>query len=730
MHNQCPPMYKDGKVVSYPEKSRLSVYQLPLLVIVAVLVYLSALRNGFVFDDTFTITNNYLICSWSKFTSLFTKEYFAASGELSYRPVVTLSYFIDYSIWQNNPLGYHITNVLFHTINTVILFLLIKSILVQKILIQKHEFIYKTARVSGNFTFTSSRQIASIAFLSSIIFCIHPLLAEAVNAISFREDIIMATFYFAAFFFYLISNHNKSILWHIFSLLCYGLSLFSKEMAVTFPLVIILFDATMHRNVKIVYRKIYYYAGYAAVTIFYILVRFVFLHNPTESYIPYPQDSLWINFIQMSKVIASYIALIFLPINLNADYVVPLSSSVSDASFLLSVFLVISVIIIIFRLFSHSKILFFSALWFLITLLPVLNIIPIENIMAERYLYVPAVGFYIIASHLLYQLLRIKTKNNTAILYCCTSIVTFILMWYSWQTIQRSKIWYDNISLWSATAARSPQSSRAHNNLGIEYKKSGYIDSALREYETAIKIRPNYSEAYSNLANLYIEIGSNTLDRNASPNLYRTSEDYLKKAIETYKKAIEISPFNNVAHFNLGITYGKLGLFNDAEIEYKNSIRLNPNNQHAHNHLENIYEDRELSDMALEEYQIALSIDSNNAITFNNIGNIYLKKELYGNAIQAYEQAVKNNPEGIVFHENLGNAYLKMNLTDKAIAEYEIMIHLQPDNPNYYTNLIALYWNHKKNSEKAIFYLRKLSALQPDQRDSINKMIDKLGGKK
>ncbi|MCF6147098.1 MAG: hypothetical protein E3K37_00390 [Candidatus Kuenenia sp.] len=233
MHNTYRPIRKDGKVIADYGNSRLSFYLLPLLVIVAVLVYLPATRNGFVYDDTFTITNNYLIRSWSKFTTLFTSEYFTASGELSYRPVVTFSYFIDYSLWQQNPAGYHITNVLFHAINSLILFLLIKNILIGKIMKQTQELTHETAIISGKYSFESSRQTTLIAFLASLIFCIHPLLAEAVNAVSFREDLIMATFYFAAFFFYLISNHRKTILWYIISLLCYGLNLFSKEMAIS-----------------------------------------------------------------------------------------------------------------------------------------------------------------------------------------------------------------------------------------------------------------------------------------------------------------------------------------------------------------------------------------------------------------------------------------------------------------------------------------------------------------
>ena len=93
-----------------------------ILVVTSQLIYLNSLSNQFTYDDEFTIVSNYFIKSWNHVPLLFTKEYFEYSGELSYRPVVTLSYFVDYALWQLNPFGFHLTNSVFHTINTVLLF--------------------------------------------------------------------------------------------------------------------------------------------------------------------------------------------------------------------------------------------------------------------------------------------------------------------------------------------------------------------------------------------------------------------------------------------------------------------------------------------------------------------------------------------------------------------------------------------------------------------------------
>ncbi|MDR4508399.1 MAG: tetratricopeptide repeat protein [Candidatus Brocadiaceae bacterium] len=101
---------------------------------------------------------------------------------------------------------------------------------------------------------------------------------------------------------------------------------------------------------------------------------------------------------------------------------------------------------------------------------------------------------------------------------------------------------------------------------------------------------------------------------------------YIQDAIAAYKKSIEINPFNEMAHFNLGVIYGRLGLTEGALIEYENVLRLNKNNPHAHNSLGNIYEDKGFLDRAMAEYEYSLEIDPDSAITHNNTGNIYLNR--------------------------------------------------------------------------------------------------------
>ena len=190
------------------------VYFLLLPFVISIIVYLNCLQNSFVYDDDATIINNYFIRHWSNLPDLFTSRYFVLSAELTYRPVVTLSYFIDYAFWHLNPLGYHLTNILLHATNSALVFI---------------------------FGFQVFKNRTS-AFISAVFFSSYPLFSEVVNAVGFREDLLAFMFLILAFICYLKANQQRYILYYSISLFCYFLSLFSKEMAITLPVLIILYD--------------------------------------------------------------------------------------------------------------------------------------------------------------------------------------------------------------------------------------------------------------------------------------------------------------------------------------------------------------------------------------------------------------------------------------------------------------------------------------------------------
>src|SRR3989304_1516869 len=584
-----------------------AVFAMLGLIILSFAAYLNALSNTFVFDDVYVISGNYFIRDWKNFWGLFTSKYFAASGELSSRPVVTLSYFVDYSLWHLNPMGYHLTNIVLHTLNSALLFFLVQLMV----------------------------KNTPVAFLASLFFICHPVLSEAVNAVSYREDILAATFFITAFLLYVkVLNLNKFYLYPL-SLLSYLFALFSKEMAITLPLFIFFFDYIIGSCRTFTNRILRFYLGYILVTIFYLLVRFWWFYNPVESGVSYPQENLWFNFLAMLKVLAPYIKLLFFPVNLNADYLVPVISSPWDMSCILSLLLIISIAVIGYRLFFHSELLFFSLLWFFVALLPVLNIVPIGNIMAERYLYIPVIGFCIMGSCFIMHMSALRLKPFHISVWFLTSSILF---GFVWQTSSRSRDWRDEFTLWSKIIAREPNSYKAHSSLGILLIKRGQEEEGISELRTSLSINPSYPDA----------------------------------------------------HNNMGTLYEQKGMYDDAAREYRCALRLNPNLSEAHYNLGNTYLKTSNYDKAVAEYKLYLSGKGDHPIVLYNLGVAYMKQAVLDESAAAFQKSLRWNPMNADTHNNLGVIFTRKGQLSNAIREFREALKYNPAHPNALSNLGAV----------------------------------------
>lgn len=523
---------------------------LPILIsLISFLAYLNTLHHQFVFDDFRIIVNNPFIKDWKYFPALFHSDYFRISGELSYRPLVTLSYFIDYSLWGLNASGFHLTNLLIHAGNAFLVFFLVLRII-------------------------HSLKLAAITGLS---FSTHPILTETINSVGFREDLFCATFFFLSLFFYVklhASEYKKTF--YALSLLTYAFALLSKEMAISLPLLIFAADLLfLQSNLPLKTRILRYYPGFILIGIGYILLRLVFLKSTIE-HVAYPGNSMIINVLTMAKVIASYIKLCFFPAILNPDYHVLFETTAIKPTFLLSAGLLICSIVITLRLYKKEKGMTFSLLWGVITLIPVMNIIAIGNIMAERYLYLPSLGFCLLLGMLILKVHTYAQTRRSVTLIC----LIVVLVPYLIHTIRHNRIWFDVSTLWSYAVHYTPCSFNAHNNMGKEYFQQGLIDKAIEEYTIALS------------------------------------------------KASEVQYRYPIAHYNLGLAYDKKGMYDASIQEYKNALKIDPKNGDTHNNLAiTLFKNRQ-ADSAIEEFNKAIALDPNNATYHYNLAKIYYETNM------------------------------------------------------------------------------------------------------
>ena len=691
----------DETVSEKPSSTKFQhILSILLILLISIAIYSNTLKNGFVYDDEFTIVNNTLIKNFSNLSKLFTREYFISSGEMSYRPVVTFTYFIDYALYGLKPYGYHLTNLILHAMNGVILYIFLTLCIAQSSRLKAQGSKLKTT----TFTFQS---FLNPPLLISLIFITHPVLTEAVNAISFREDLLCFLFFISALILYI--SHRSLLIAHCskfkaFSLqlsalshVLYLLALLSKEMAITFPLVILLYEWIYGKQppqspltkeelngVSGVFQSPLlkglrglvplnkggfrgllfnpYIIGYVAITCFYLYLRFFLFHNPVEESLEV--WSLYERLITIPYLILKYIILLIAPVSLSADYVITPINSPFSPTFIVSMVIVILLLFTIYKLRQSNQIntgalvspacatadrwcsgapnIVFGILFLLITLIPVYNIIPIANPFTERYLYLPITGFTIAIGsilHLIFNSSWLSSHRSSLIAHCSLLI---ILSLYSFAVIQRNKIWLDGYSLWSDTVKKSPSGFKPHNNLGNVYLDQGRINEAIEEFQTALKLNPNYVEIHGSLGNVYLDQGR------------------INEAIKEFQTALKLNSKDVKAHNNLGIAYEKQGQIDEAIKEYKLALTLNPNYAEVYGNLGNVYLDQGRINEAIEEYLAALKLNPNMVDAYRNLGNVYLDQGRINEAIKEFQTALKLNPNYIEAYNNLNIAMKKI----------------------------------------------------------------------
>lgn len=554
---------------------------LPILLIatISIALYANTLKNGFVYDDEYTIVNNALIKDLHNLPILVQNYYFAFSGEESYRPVVTFTYFMDYALFGVNPWGYHLTNSLLHALNGILCYIFLALLL----------------RPSNNRYTISATLLDNLPLSISLLFLTNPVLTEAVNAISFREDLLVFFFNMATLNLYIVLNairrHSLRLPLYALSCLLYLLSLLSKEMAASLPLIIYSYEWTKTDRKKGLISSAFnpYNIGYVAITLTYIYLRFRHFDNHIAVLInaKNPSWSLTERLATLPWLLLNYMKLSVFPISLSAEYVIEQVKSFSSISFIGPFFILTILVAIAYFMGKKDKLIAFGILFFLLSLIPVYNIFPITNPIAERYLYFPAVGLILFVA-LSIRLVSQGSHGRFQAAYIV--ILSTILCIYSLDVVKRNEAWIDNYTLWSDTVKKMPNSSRAHDNLGLIFANKGQLDKAILHYQSAVKLKPESSKAHNNLGIAY------------------AGKKQFAYAIKEFEAALKIEPNNPNFHSNIGMAYEKTGRFTEAIDAYKTALKLNPVNPEFFFNIGRVYVELGRFDEGIREYKHALEL--------------------------------------------------------------------------------------------------------------------------
>ncbi|MFC1577135.1 tetratricopeptide repeat protein, partial [Candidatus Omnitrophota bacterium] len=391
-----------------------------------------------------------------------------------------------------------------------------------------------------------------IACVTAALFGIHPLHCESVAWISERKDLLCAVFYCLALIEYLKYIDRKKAASYALCLLFTVLSLLSKPMAVTLPVILLLLDHFYGRgiNIKTALAK----APFFAAAFIFGIINMIFQKGATVGvFSDSPAGRLYF----LSKVIPFYISKAFVPIRLSAMYsyhdIAP-QHAAQIKYYLAALILILAVVVFLCRRFREVR---FGSLFSFITILPVLQIIHVGNAFAaDRYMYLPSIGVFFSLAFLFERSYSGLAANKKALRLAIAAAVILWAGWLSVLTWDRCAVWKDSATFYKRTLPFAGNSPTMNTGYGIVYYKQGNYKKALRLFKKAVELNPRYSKAYNNLANTYFSMGDT------------------EKAIGAYKKAIEIKPDYASVHSNLALVYYSQGKYRLAAEHVNTALRL------------------------------------------------------------------------------------------------------------------------------------------------------------
>lgn len=583
-----------------------------LLILFVTIVFHNTLLNSFSYDDNVIIVlNQKNLGDSSNIINLFTKTYFSISKETTYRPLVTLSYFMDQHVWGLNPLGFHLTNLLLHLTNVLLVYLLFQRLCRSDL----------------------------VAIASTALYSVQPVLTDAINSVGFREDLLATIFVLLSTLFYVRGNLAVSIL-------SYGMALLSKESAFPLPLILIAYDY-LYRQ-QLTPKK---YLWYFLIAGLYLYMRFFLLYNPVEDTLS-TKVPLLMRLASIPIAMFYYIKLLLFPISLLSNY--------PSFDFLLrpavSVYLIVAMSFAIFmgliKIGAINRTALFGICWFTLTLLPVLNIVPIINPFAERFLYLPTIGFMLFIGDL-------QIKSSFTIVKI--ALISVIIISFSVLSHNRNVVWKTEEGLWMDTISKSPNSLSASLNMSALLVNKKEYDAAIAVLKKYLELAPEYPTVYNNMGNAYagkgeyvsaiknykkaISLDLNYMEPRKNLAIIYKKEGKTAKAMEEYRKAIEIEPGNPDLYQSMGIIYAEQGLFDKAVKAFETALRKDPLSTEAHYGLGILYEGKGMNMKAFQEYQEELAINPSYTEAKIAIGNLYAKNGRPREAKREFLAVLKEKPD-------------------------------------------------------------------------------------
>ena len=676
-----------------------------LVLLLGLVVFANSLVNDFVFDDRGIILNNPYIRHFRRLSIIFRTGYWPDPRlDLLYRPLVIASYALNYTLGGFAPWGYHLVNIVLHAVTGAVAYALLWSLFHNK----------------------------RLAFLSAVVFALHPIHTEAVANVVGRAELLAAFFFFLAWIAYLRAREtlgSKRIGFLASSILCFALALISKEHAAVLLGALVLSDllrvvqghpnASLREVLRSIARPLrMVYPWYLAAFALYLLVRYQVLgalRTPVNAINfvdnPLTQVNLLTRLFTATKILGRYLWLLLVPQHLSADYsynTIPLSRTLWEPAVLVSLLVLLLMVAFAVMARRRQPVFAFALLFFGAAILPVSNLVfLIGTMMAERTMYLPSIAFCLAFGAAVDGALRWAASRSKAVVGLWLALFVGICALYSAKTVLRNRVWRDDVVFAEAALRGSPNSVKIHRNFGAALSRVGRLDEAKAELETALRIYPDYYQAYIDLGIVLSLQGkfdeaieafkkAASFWANYADPYYHMGKIYEQRgqraaASEAYRRAGESVPIVNDTAIGIALALFRLGLIPEAQRQLEEAIWRNPESVEARNNLGLVYLGQGRLKDARFHLQVAAHLRANSPEIWTNLGKVLYRQGQVEYAKVAFERALNYRADYADAKQNLGTLLMEQGRVNEAANMIQEALRLDPKNAEAHNNLGASY---------------------------------------
>ncbi len=569
------------------QKKYISWMHAAMIVVAVLLAYFKIFDAGFIsWDDADYVANNKDIQNFSvdNLSRWFSSFYIG-----NYHPLTMLSYAIDHMFWGAAPGGYHITNILLHIANALLLYAFAKS-------------------VQANIW---------VAFFVAILFAVHPVQTESVSWVAERKNVLYGFFFLSSLWLYTRYVAEERIGYLLLVIVAGVAAMLSKAAAVTLPLTLIAVDIWLHRplrKAKVWLEKLPLLA--AAVVLGLVAIS----AQKSGAFLAHHDTTAWNAIVYAGYAYVQYIIHLLVPVKLSVLYPYPASPGAIHYLFLLLALGIVTTGVIAYK--RKWYLLSGGILFYTVNIAIVLQFVQFgEVLMADRYLYIACIGVWLPLTYLLFDVLAKRGKQVIAIASAAIISVLFLFT-----TFNRNEIWQSELQFWEAIVETHPQSAVAQNSLGGVYMVQGRYNEALKYIDEAIKLDGNNYKAWYNKGVLHLRKGE------------------LSEAEAALNRSVNINQYTK-ALFSRALLYQQAGqplrALNDIEIV----LQQEPYNARAHFIKGNCLEQTGSLETAISSYNKAVEYGNNEPLFYLRRGILKIRLGDYRGAIHDCSLVIERNPQ-------------------------------------------------------------------------------------